>query len=225
VDTEFENENTCVTGGRLKTDVSLSKRASVFAWASRYSTWAESVANDRCETDPASENRIWDLATGFEIGSDDRRTRNTLTTGVRLDDAERWLPDPNGGETHVFYREVYVRNDFARWLGGAFTAKLQGYGRRRHQTQGGIAAPWTEIQELFAVEYAGKVTIGTGFEYTGNPQFPPTYFNGIVSYNLTSSSNLSLFAGQRRGGLRCVSGVCRIYPPFEGVRLDATVRF
>jgi len=28
-----------------------------------------------------------------------------------------------------------------------------------------------------------------------------------------------------RGGLKCVSGVCRVLPPFEGVKLSATLRF
>ena len=225
VDTEFEGFNTCVTGGRLRTDVEVVKGASAFAWAGHYSTWAESVANDQCETRSSSEDGIWDLATGVELASSDGKRRGTLTTGVRADDTSRWIPDPNGGETHVFYREAYVRENVSEWLGGPFTLKLQGYGRRRHQTQGGVAAPWTEIQQILAVEWSGRVTVGTGFEYTGNPQFPPTYFNGFFSYNLTSSSSIAFFGGQRRGGLRCVSGVCRIYPPFEGVRVDATFRF
>ena len=110
-------------------------------------------------------------------------------------------------------------------LGGPFTAKLSGYVRRRYLTQEGLATPWVELQERLAPEYDGKLTVGTGFDYTGDPQFPPTYFNGLVHYNLSSSSSLSLFAGQRRGGLLCVSGVCRVYAPFEGARLDATVRF
>ncbi|HVU00996.1 MAG TPA: DUF6029 family protein [Polyangiaceae bacterium] len=225
VDTEFEGFNTCVTGGRLKGDLAVAKRASVFVWAGRYASWAESVANERCDVSGAAENRVWDLATGAELGSNDGRSRATVTAGVRLDDADRLLVDPNGGETHVYYREAYVRHDVVHPLGADFTAKLQGYGRRRHQTQSGVAAPWTEIQETFAVDFRAKLVVGTGFEYIGNPQFSPTYFNGFVSYNVTSSSSVSLFAGQRRGGLRCVSGVCRVYPPFEGVRLDATIRF
>jgi hypothetical protein len=36
---------------------------------------------------------------------------------------------------------------------------------------------------------------------------------------------VSLFVGQRRGALRCVSGVCRQFPPFEGARLEVTSRF
>jgi Family of unknown function (DUF6029) len=148
-----------------------------------------------------------------------------MTAGTRADDTDRLISDPNGGDTHVFYREVYARYDVTEWLGGPFALKLQGWDRRRHQTEGGQAAPWTELQQLIAVDWAPRLTVGAGFEYTGNTQFPPTYFNGTVAYNLSSSSNVSLFAGQRRGGLKCVSGVCRVYPPFEGVRLDATFRF
>ena len=37
--------------------------------------------------------------------------------------------------------------------------------------------------------------------------------------------NVSLFVGQRRGAVRCVSGVCRRFPPFEGARLEITSRF
>jgi len=31
--------------------------------------------------------------------------------------------------------------------------------------------------------------------------------------------------GSQRGGIRCVAGACRDFPPFSGVRLDTTVRF
>jgi hypothetical protein len=36
---------------------------------------------------------------------------------------------------------------------------------------------------------------------------------------------VNLFVGQRRGAVRCVSGVCRRFPPFEGARLELTSRF
>jgi hypothetical protein len=120
---------------------------------------------------------------------------------------------------------VYARYDIIQWLGGPFALKLQGWHRRRHETLGGPPEPWLELQHLTAIEWAPRLTAGVGLEYTGNPQFPPTYVNGVISYALSPSSNVSIFAGQRRGGLRCVSGVCRIYPPFEGVRIDATFRF
>ncbi len=225
VDTEYEGFNTCVTGGRMRADFELSRQTSVFGWVGRYSSWAESVSNEGCDANTQSEDRVWDVATGLQMSSKDHRSHSTVTSGVRFDDAARLLTDASGAQTHIFYREEYVRHDLVQWLGGPFTAKLQGYARRRYFTQEGLATPWMEIQELLAVEYDGKLTVGTGFDYTGDPQFPPTYFNGLVHYNLSSSSSLSFFAGQRRGGLLCVSGVCRVYAPFEGARLDATVRF
>ena len=54
----------------------------------------------------------------------------------------------------------------------------------------------------------------------------PTYYNsGSVLYRFTNDSNLRLFVGQQRGGLRCVSGVCRVFPAFEGARAELTLRF
>jgi hypothetical protein len=78
---------------------------------------------------------------------------------------------------------------------------------------------------ITSLQWSARLSLGLGLEYDQNPAFPDTYVNGQVRYNLDSSSNLSLFVGQRQGGLRCVSGVCRIFPPFEGARLDATLRF
>lgn len=225
VDTEYEGFNTCVSGGRLKADVQVGAHATVFAWAARYLTWAESVANEQCDTSPDNRNGVWDFASGLELTSQSRKTRASATAGSRFDDTERLIADPDGRGTHVYYREAYVRYDLVSPIGGPFTLRLQGWDRRRHQPLSGQVAPWTELQQLVAVDWAGRLTVGAGFEYTGNSQFPPTYFNGLVGYNLSPSSNVSIFAGQRRGGLRCVSGVCRIYPPFEGVRLDATFRF
>ncbi len=36
---------------------------------------------------------------------------------------------------------------------------------------------------------------------------------------------ITVFVGQRRGAVRCVSGVCRQFPPFEGAKLEVTSRF
>jgi hypothetical protein len=65
-----------------------------------------------------------------------------------------------------------------------------------------------------------------GYDYTTEPAQPKRdYFSGTVQWDVTPSSSVRLFAGASRGGLRCVSGICRTFPPFEGVKLTATVRF
>jgi hypothetical protein len=224
LDTEYEGFNTCVTGGRLRPDVALSRVVSVYAWAGYYQTFAESVANENCEVSKATRNRVLDTAVGVELRSRDRRSKADISVGSRVDNADRELLTDQG-PTHVFYREVYTRHQVTWALGGPFTLDLQGWHRRRHQTLGGPGVPWNEGDELIGLDYAPHWSVAAGFSYDTNPAVPPTYFNGQVGYRITSDSSVSLFVGQRRGALRCVGGVCRVFPPFEGASLDVTLRF
>lgn len=221
--TQFESFNTCTSGGRGKMDVHLSSTTSVFGWVGRYHTWAESVSNEECEIAPEYENRVWDFATGTEISSNDRRSRTELSVGVRDDKTARNL----GSEeepTHVFYRESYARYDALFHVSGPYSLQFQGWHRYQHQTIGGPVEPWFVGQTLSALEIAPWGNFAFGFEYDTDPRTPNVYFNGQVTYRMTSASNVSLFVGQRRGAQRCVAGVCRVFPPFEGARLDLTMR-
>jgi hypothetical protein len=70
------------------------------------------------------------------------------------------------------------------------------------------------------------LSVAGGYDYTTEPTQPQRdYFHANVGWDITPSSSLRLFAGSARGGLKCVSGVCRVLPPFEGVKLTATLRF
>jgi hypothetical protein len=223
-DTELENFNTCVSGGRVRGDIALSPIASVYAWVGYYESFDESAANDACSVSRASRDRIVDLASGFELHSRDRRTKADLSVGSRIDDTDRAIAT-GSGDTQVFYREIYSRHQARSALGGPFSVELQGWHRRRHQTVGGPNAPWSEGDELFGFDYAPHWSMALGFSYDTDPSVPLTYVNGQVGYRVTSASSVSLFVGQRRGALRCVGGVCRVFPPFEGASLDLTLRF
>jgi hypothetical protein len=223
VDTEFEGFNTCVTGGRAKADVEVGQNESVFVWAGRYFTWAESVTNERCEVNDENLNRVWDLATGFEITSQRRRSRASFTVGARVDETDRTIPDSRGFPTELFYQESYVRYDIIRHLGDSWSLQFQGWHRRRLQNFGGPLDPYYQGQHLTGVTWE-KLSAALGFEFDTDPQTPDTYLNGQLAYELDPGSSISLFVGQRRGGLRCVGGVCRVFPPFEGARLDLTLR-
>ena len=224
IDTAFEGFNTCVTGGRLRPDLELSKIASVYAWAGYYESFAESVANDSCRVGSSTRNRVLDSATGFELHSRDHRSKADVSVGSRIDNSDRALVTDTG-QTQVFYREIYTRHQAAVALGGPFGLELQGWHRRRHQTVGGPGVPWSEGDELLGFDYAPHWSLAFGFSYDTNPAVPPTYVNGQLGYRLSSDSSVSLFVGQRRGALRCVGGVCRVFPPFEGAALDVTLRF
>lgn len=234
-DTEFEGFNTCVTGGRALLDGRLSKRHGLFGWVGRYDTWAESVAAGTCDTRDDNRNSVWDFAQGTRLASRNRRSHADASVGARFDSTERRLLDERGSPTHVFYREVYTRYDVVVALTGNNSIQFQGWHRRRRQTLGGPDTPWLQGITVTALQWGPKLNLAFGFEYDQNPAFPDLYFNGQLRYDLGGAdsllpwragpSSLALFAGQRQGGLRCVSGVCRVFPPFEGVRLDLNLGF
>jgi hypothetical protein len=225
VDTEFENFNTCVSGGRAKTDLRIGDHHTVFAWVGHYRSWAESVLNDNCDISNDALNKVWDLASGGEIKSGDGKTSLSATVGARFDDTARVITDGSGNPTNTFYREGYLRHDFIFHLSGPFSLQVIGWHRRRQQVLGGPLAPWSEGETLTSLQWSPYASFVFGFEYDTNPATSPTYFNGQIVYKVIDEVSLGLFVGQRRGAIRCAAGVCRYFPPFEGGRFDVNVRF
>lgn len=56
---------------------------------------------------------------------------------------------------------------------------------------------------------------------TDNPTFPGAF----LQWKPDSASFVRLFVGSSKGGLKCSGGVCRVFPDFEGVKLETTLRF
>ncbi|MGC4089688.1 MAG: hypothetical protein QM756_17730 [Polyangiaceae bacterium] len=223
-DSQFGRFNTCVSGGRLKGEAHATRSHSVFAWLGHYRSYSESTGNDSCDTSPSFENRIWDGAVGVNAHPLSRPARYQVLLGSRFDDAGRSLSGVTG-PTEVFYRELYVRYALSEPLGGPFTLELQGFHRRRRESVGGPSDRWFEGQHSTALDIGEHLSAAIGVEYDTRPGTPLGYVNAMLSYRPSSALSFSLFAGQRRGALRCVGGVCRVYPAFEGVRLDATLRY
>jgi len=47
----------------------------------------------------------------------------------------------------------------------------------------------------------------------------------MAQWRFTTASLVRAYVGQNRPALRCISGVCRQFPAFEGARLEAVVTF
>src|SRR6185369_6611006 len=114
---------------------------------------------------------------------------------------------------------------------GPYSVELSGRHRYRIQNGENIAGasfrgePWWEGEHQTALKVAPKWVFSQGFEYTTYVGLPSTYVNGGILYRFSSQSNIRLYAGQNRGGLRCVSGICRVFPAFSGARVELTLRF
>ena len=137
-----------------------------------------------------------------------------------------------GGPTAVFYREGYVRYDFSQQLGKKFSLSMLGYHRKRYEPVG-LAKPWNEGENILALNFNPHFSFIFGYEYQTRPGFPTHYFNGAIQYRSKSNKKwyhqltdqVRLFVGQRRAAFRCVGGTCRVFPAFEGGKLELVSRF
>ncbi len=223
--------NACVEGGRVREDVSVGDRLLVYAQGVAAYSLTEQPSGQCDElghtlapsgTPAASvQDMAWDGLTGFEYSFDRHLSHAFVSTGAR---------DDKRADGVVQYQEQHVEYSIAKYLGGPWSLEVQGRYRHRRElnqnTQPDYTQPfWTEAENYIALRVVPRWVFTQGFEYTTLVGQPTVYFNGAVTYKLTSSSNLRVFVGQQRGAFRCAAGVCRYFPPFEGARAELTLRF
>lgn len=77
------------------------------------------------------------------------------------------------------------------------------------------------------VEWSGQgsITFELGYDTQDpSPDVRQLFFAGILSFDLGDAVRLRLTGGTERGGLKCVAGVCRVFPPFAGLRSELVIR-
>lgn len=222
--------NACVDGGRLRTDYSVTKSFRVYGQGI-YSRTKTELNGGQCDklgrslgAQPAADttNNVWDGLGGIEWIFDDAQSQLFTSAGARDDTKE------NG---EFFYREVHAEYTLTKRITGPYSLELTGRHRLRKEETQNIRGSddaeewWRQGEHYTALKIAPKWVIAQGFEYTSLLGFPTYYFNGNVLYRFSSESNLKVFFGQQRGGLKCVSGICKVFPTFEGARVELTLRF
>ncbi|MEO7113832.1 MAG: DUF6029 family protein [Polyangiaceae bacterium] len=228
-DNEYGFFNACVDGGRLRTDVRLSDGFLAYGQAEYFHTKSEQ-GNGSCDehgntvtsqTNPdAVHDNVWDGLSGIEWSFDGDRSHVFASTGVRDDHKTDGTP---------YYREVHAEYTVTKHVFHQYSVEVTGQHRLRYEDSANVRegegnVPWHEGQNYIALQ-TPKWVIAQGFEYTTKVGLPTYYFNGSILYRLTQKSNLKVLVGEQRGGLKCVSGVCRVFPAFEGARAELTVRF
>lgn len=74
-------------------------------------------------------------------------------------------------------------------------------------------------------ESSGSRKLTTFYTPAGGSPIRQVFLAGELMLNFYGRVILRLLGGQLRGGAKCINGLCRIFPPFAGVKLEATVRF
>lgn len=79
---------------------------------------------------------------------------------------------------------------------------------------------------LAALDLAGTGSLAAEVGYdTLEEEARNLFISGILSWQARDAFDLQLVVGTRRGGLRCIAGVCRNFPPFAGAQLRIVNRF
>lgn len=228
-DTMFGFFNACVTGGRDRLDYRLTPTLLAYGSFGFFVTRSE-VPGGQCDRlgkstaqdKDATTNYVSDLNAGIEWRFDDDKSIAFINGTWRNDVTEAG---------HAYYREAAAQYSVTKYIAGPFSVELAGRHRYRIQAEENVradspdGAPWWQGEHQTALKIAPKWIISQGIEYTGFLGLPSTYFNGGVLYRFTSDSNIRIYGGQNRGGLRCVSGICRMFPAFSGARVELTLRF
>jgi len=231
------NFNICADGGRLRTDVRMNK--ALLVWFQGIYTYTKTEQNALCDKNgdivgatPAEaqslSNIVFDVTSGLQWDFDKGRSRLLAWLSGRQDIKAT-------GEDYLHQLELDYT--FTKHLTSRSAFEMIGRHRVRYETNAnlGSGAPqkWVEGENYIGINFAPKWVFTQGLEYSTRdlpqtpwPEYPPwLYLNGGVTYRFTKDSNVRVLVGQQRGGLKCISGVCRIFPSFEGARAEVTVRF
>jgi hypothetical protein len=231
-DNMIGNFDVCVDGVRLRTDVRTSDR--LLVWGQGILSQTRSEQSVSCDTTTAgTTDWVADGVVGFQYGFDAKRSHAAASVGARGD----WL---GTGDVYIYLGEIVY--DVSKAITRTVALELSGRHRVRFERAlnidgAGVSQPWIEGENYLGLTIAPRWVITQGFEYTTLERPPTVTFVGIRDYpawlfvslggiyKFTRDSNIKLFVGQQRGGLKCISGVCRIFPDFEGARMELTLRF
>jgi hypothetical protein len=228
-DVMFGFFNVCVTGARDRFDYRLTPTFLAYGTFGYFVTQSEvpggscdhrgrSTADDK----EGTTTYVTDASAGIEWRFDDDKSIVFLNLNGRHDIK---------GNGEPYYRELVAQYSMTKYVAGPYSIELAGRHRYRIQDDENIrgvppeSQPWWQGEHQNALKVAPKWVISQGFEYTTFIGLPTYYFNASVLYRFTSESNIRVYAGQNRGGLRCVSGICRVFPAFSGARVELTLRF
>lgn len=175
-------------------------------------------------TDPGEPNEVEQLHTfgGTQFKYDDGSGRLNLSGGWR----DETLLDGSRLKSMIHFETDWLQPLWPRYaLHIASLTELRTLASDEPDTpdqeynRGSIFAG-LEIADM------GSFTFEYGFDNQDpSPEVAKHFLAGIVAYSIDEDLDLRATAGTQRGGLKCVAGVCRIFPAFAGTDISLIGRF
>jgi thiol-disulfide isomerase/thioredoxin len=115
----------------------------------------------------------------------------------------------------------------ANWpLGGSWSLEADW----KHKVFDGQDYDYSEIRSGLSLHRSPHWVLSVLYERTTDPAIVflagrKNWWAGQLEVRFAGGHSLRLFVGSTKGSMKCAGGVCRLFPPFEGVRLEAFLRF
>jgi hypothetical protein len=87
-----------------------------------------------------------------------------------------------------------------------------------------------ERRSFFSVHYSPLWIATLFFDQTDDPEVlfiknKKNWWAGQIEVKISHSNTIRLFFGSSTGKVKCSGGICKYFPPFEGLRVEAILRF
>ena len=198
------NNNSDVTGGRLRADYNLGQLGPLelllFANMGLFQNW---------DNEGHAERMIFNPFMGAETQWSEGNGVFQLTVGLRREQ------DTDGGG--LYLQDVFAELSLEQGITGSHSFTLSGLIWIREKPP---EESWNETEISLSYKWSPRVALDVNYERTGRYEGKQEHFvNGGIKYFFTPGTYAYLRAGQNRPGIKCYSGTCRDYPGFAGVQL------
>jgi len=100
----------------------------------------------------------------------------------------------------------------------------------KHKVFDGEYLDYSEIRSYLSLHKSPRWVAALLYEWTNNPEIvffahKENWLAGQFEVKFGRAHSARLFVGSTKGSTKCAGGVCRVFPPFKGVRLEAVFRF
>ncbi|MFH1529470.1 MAG: DUF6029 family protein [Pseudomonadota bacterium] len=140
-----------------------------------------------------------------------------------------WRRDKESTDSIHDYTMWHVDADVTFPIWRRLSMEVSGRYESYKWEQGYSEPDFSIAQSNATLNIAPWISIAGMYEYSDQPPvFAPNYnhhYAGAITYRFMPGSWLRVFYGSTRGGLKCSGGVCRVFPPFNGLKTEITVRF
>jgi len=95
---------------------------------------------------------------------------------------------------------------------------------------GGEFYDYEEVRSYISIHSSPRWVATLFYDFTTDPKIlsykdKRNWWGGQLEVKLGQRGAVRVFYGANKGGVKCAGGVCKFFPPFEGLRIDALFRF